>query len=250
MTAKIYKELPYFNIKIAPIRYGLSKATYSPDKETHSIYKGLSSIKFVNSHVAEELFQLSQTNKYHTFIDLLFDIHNQSSANFKQIRILTTLNYFSDFGKNGKLLQLIDHFEKKLKNKGLKEETKQKRLIELRDIELRLDDESIGIKDQIKAEIEFYGYETTTIEKSPSSVYMVTVIDDKYTPKLRLYCLKAGEVMEVKCKKTDMKKNQFGEFTILQVKKLSERNKRKKVNDQWVETDDKELYLSEWVVLK
>jgi hypothetical protein len=56
--------------------------------------------------------------------------------------------------------------------------------------------------------------------------------------------------MEVKCKKTDMKKNQFGEFTILQVKKLSERNKRKKVNDQWVETDDKELYLSEWVVLK
>jgi hypothetical protein len=79
---------------------------------------------------------------------------------------------------------------------------------------------------------------------------MVTEIDTKYTPKLRLYNLKTGEVKYVKCKKNDMKKNQFGQFNIIQVKKLVERNKRKKVNDEWIETDEKELYLTEWNVLK
>ena len=248
-TAKIIEYAKTRGITIKPIKFGRSRANYSIDKKENAIYKGIESIKFLNASVAEELFELSK-NKYNTFTDLLYDIQHKTSANFKQIRILASLNYFSDFGGNKKLLEIIDLYESKLKNKGLKEETKQKRLQEIREYEKSLPNSSLGIKDQIKAEIEYYGYETTIIEKSPSSIYMVTEIDTKYTPKLRLYNLKTGEVKYVKCKKNDMKKNQFGQFNIIQVKKLVERNKRKKVNDEWIETDEKELYLTEWNVLK
>ena len=248
-TAKIIEYAKTRCITIKPIKFGRSRANYSMDKKENAIYKGIESIKFLNANVAEELFELSK-NKYNAFADLLYDIQHKTSANFKQIRILTSLNYFSDFGGNKKLLEIIDLYESKLKNKGLKNETKQERLQEIKEYEESLQDSSLGIKEQIRAEIEYYGYETTTIEKSPSSVYMVTEIDTKYTPKLRLYNLKTGEVKYAKCKKNDMKKNQFGEFNIIQVKKLVERNKRKKVNDEWVETDEKELYLTEWNVLK
>lgn len=236
-------------IKILPAKFGYSKGEYFFDKNTYSIYKGISSIKFLNENVGRELYELKD-NKYDTYTDLLHDIHNNTSANFKQIRILASLNYFDMFGKNKKLLTIIDEYEKKLKNKGLKEETKQKRLQEVKELEQSLEDKALDIKEQLKAEIEYYGYEVTTIEKSPSSVYVVTEIDTKYTPKLRLYNLKTGDVMVAKCYKNDMKKNQFGEFNIIKAKKFTEKNKSRKVGNEWVKTDEKELYLSEWEVLK
>ena len=249
MTNKIYNELPYFDIKVIPIKYGKSKDTYTPDKKSNSIYKGVASIKYLNGDVAKDLYELSCNHKFNNFVDLLFEAHNNTNASFKHLRILTSLNFFDTFGKNQKLLSLIDEYESKLKNKKLKDETKEKRMIELRELEQKTENKSLSIQEQIKLEMEYYGYEVTTVEKSPNSVYMVTGIDTKYTPKLRLYKISNGEILEVKCKKADMKKNEFGEFSIVQVKKLSERYKRKKINEEWVQTDEKELYLSEWNVL-
>lgn len=249
MTNKIYKELSYFNIKVTPIKYGNSKATYTMNKEENAIYKGIGSIKFLNNNVADELYELS-SNTYKYFVDLLFDAHNHTTATFKHLRILTGLNFFEDFGWNKKLLDLIDMYESKLKNKKLKEETKEKRMVELRQLEEEMQDSKLNIKEQIKTEIEFYGYETTIIERSPKSVYIISDINTKYTPVIRLYCLHDGSVISAKCKKSDMKKNEFGLFSIIGIKKLAERNKRRKVDGEWTVTDETELYLAEWDVLR
>jgi DNA polymerase III subunit alpha len=248
-TAKIYEYAKQKGIEIKPIKFGRSRANYSFNKEENAIYKGVESISHLNESVAEELYKMS-SKSYNTFTDLLFEIHHNTSANFKQIRILATLGYFEKFGKNQKLLRIIDEYEKQLKNKKLKQETIEKRLEAVREFEHDQEDKALNIKDQIKSEIEFYGYEVSTYEQSPANIYIVTEINTKYTPKLRLYNLRNGDILYAKCAKRDMQNNPFGEFSIIQTQKLAERNKRRKVGDTWVETNEKEVYLIDWKVLK
>lgn len=247
-TTKITNELSYFNIKLSPPKFRYSRANYMFDKENNTIYKGISSIKYLNKQVAEELYEL-RDKQYPNFATLLHDIKTNTSINFRQLKILTVLNYFSEFGKNKKLLDLVLLYEKRLKNKNLKEETKQKRLLEIIEKESELENKGMGIKKQIEYEKEYYGYEVTTFDKSPENLYIITEIDTKYTPRLRAYCIKTGDVETWKCKKRDIKKNPFGEFSVLKTLSLVEKFKRKKVDNNWIQTEDKEMYLSEWEVV-
>lgn len=246
--ARITQYAKDINIKVLPPKFRYSKADYMCNKETNSIYKGISSIKYLNSQVADQLYELKD-KQYSSFVTLLHDIKQNTDANFKQLKILTTLNYFSEFGKNKKLLILIDEYEKKLKNKNLKEETKEKRLQELVELESTLENKGLGIKEQIQAEKEYYGYEVTTVPNMPKNLYIITEIDTKYTPKLRAYNISSGNIETWKCKKNNIKKNLFVEFSVLKIVKLVEKNKRKKVNDEWIQTDEKELELVEWEVI-
>lgn len=106
-TANLINELKYFNIKIHNVKFGKSGAEYMMDKETNSIYKGISSIKFCNAQIAEELYELSK-NHYNSFPELLKDINERTSVNSRQLMILTILDFFSDFGKNKYLLDVIE----------------------------------------------------------------------------------------------------------------------------------------------
>ena len=95
------------NIKIKPIQFGKSIAEYAIDRDTNSIYKGIASIKFCNSIIATELLEVSKKKNYISFIDLLDNISKYTSVNNRQLNILTGLNFFSEFGNNKKLLQVI-----------------------------------------------------------------------------------------------------------------------------------------------
>lgn len=106
-TSKLIEELKYFKIKLKPILFGISRAKYSFDKKTNSIYKGIGSIKFLNEEVAEELFKLSE-NKYKSFTELLLDIKNKTSINSRQLDILIKLDFFSMFGNCKELLNIVD----------------------------------------------------------------------------------------------------------------------------------------------
>ena len=106
-TANLTNELKYFNIKIHNVKFGKSGSEYMMDKETNSIYKGISSIKYCNSQIGEELYELSK-NHYNSFPELLKDINEKTSVNSRQLTILTILDFFSDFGKNKYLLDIIE----------------------------------------------------------------------------------------------------------------------------------------------
>ena len=47
-TKKLTSELEYFNIKLENPKFRYSKSGYFMNKETNSIYKGISSIKYLN----------------------------------------------------------------------------------------------------------------------------------------------------------------------------------------------------------
>lgn len=205
-------------------------------------------IKFCNTSIAEEL-KLFSNNNYNYFVDLIRDIKMNATMNNRQLKILTSLNFFSEFGRNNKLLAVLEEYDKKLKNKNLKETTVEKRLVELKEFELSQENKNLDAKSQVQSEKESLGFESSVYPNVPENIYMVTEIDDKYTPKLRMYRLKDGLCITMKCKKNDIKLNPFGEFSVIKVQEITKKNKTKKVDGEWVKTDEKEIHLTSWTVV-
>ena len=59
-TDKLVKELEYFGIKLSSIKFRYSGPEYRSDKETNTIYKGMSSIKYLNKRMSRELNEFAQ----------------------------------------------------------------------------------------------------------------------------------------------------------------------------------------------
>lgn len=205
-------------------------------------------IKFCNTSIAEEL-KLFSNNNYNYFVDLIRDIKMNTTMNNRQLKILTSLNFFSEFGRNNKLLAVLEEYDKRLKNKNLKETTVEKRLVELKEFELSQENKNLDAKSQVQSEKESLGFESSVYPNVSENIYMVTEIDDKYTPKLRMYRLKDGLCITMKCKKNDIKLNPFGEFSVIKVQEITKKNKTKKVDGEWVKTDEKEIHLTSWTVV-
>ena len=74
---------------------------------------------------------------------------------------------------------------------------------------------------------------------------MVTEVDDKYTPNLRMYNLSDGSVLNAKCSKRDIELNPFGELSVIAVKEIIKKYKRK----NGVKTDERESFLVDWKVI-
>lgn len=110
-TAKILDYIKdYTNIKVKPARFRYSKEKYMMDKESNSIYKGISSIKFCNKTIAEELYNL-RNNQYGNFVELLYDIAENTSLNMRQLDILIKLDFFSEFGNARLLNGIVEYFD-------------------------------------------------------------------------------------------------------------------------------------------
>jgi DNA polymerase III alpha subunit len=95
-TNRLINELVHFGIKLSSIKFRYSNSQYGFDKDNNTIYKSVSSIKFLNDAIADELYEL-RDKKYSSFINLMGDI-SKTSINSKQLDILIRLNYFSEFG--------------------------------------------------------------------------------------------------------------------------------------------------------
>ena len=108
------------NVKIESIQFGKSGADYTMDKSNNIIFKGIASIKDCNSQIASELLDVYKNihDREHTFIDLLDEIKG-TSVKISQLKILTTLNFFSEYGNNAYLLNIIKLYT------GVKEKNKK-----------------------------------------------------------------------------------------------------------------------------
>ena len=105
------------NITIHPIKFRHSGAEYTVDKETHSLYKGCSSVKFLSADMAEQLYSMKD-QRFSAFTDLL----SVFPGNSKQLSILIRLNYFSEFGGSLRLLKIAELYDKYNGKKVLKKE--------------------------------------------------------------------------------------------------------------------------------
>jgi len=276
-TSKLIEELQYFNITIRPIKYGKSSSTYSMDKENNAIYKGLSSVKYCNSQIAEELLELSK-NKYDSFTSLLKDIKEKTSVNSRQLDILIKLNFFSDFGRNRYLLrvnEIYDKFatakiiaKKKMDELGVSEYLMQKyagketasqwRELDndglIKELCCNVTNESIGVVEQISSEIEFLGYVDYINKDISDSYYVVIDFDDSKSatrPRCVIYRICDGEKIETRVNRSEVfKRNPFGLFSVINMPTTVYEYKKVKDGDKWVDSDEMRVVLSEYEVIK
>ena len=262
-------------INIAGVKFGKSKAQYFMDKDENTIYQGIGSIKYCNNQIADELYELSKNN-YDNFIDLLVDIISKTSVDDRQLHILTTLNFFSEYGKNKYLLEIIDLYNslgtcktfKKDKISAMnidenivrqcaeKETPKQYSTVNKRKLVKMLigmfENKSLSVKEQILKEQEYLGNITYKNPSAPENMFYVIeckFYKDKTKPYLQLYDLKNGEYLKTKITSgKSFIENPFDTNNVIHVKEFGEKNKMKKINGSWVKTDETEKIVKKWTV--
>ena len=276
-TSKLIAELPYFNIELKPIKFGKSGSEYTMDKVNNCIYKGIASVKYCNVQIASELLELSK-NKYDTFVDLLKDIKEKTSLNSRQLTILTGLNFFSDFGNNKYLLNVIDVYDKfanakiiaknKMEALGVtdflmakyagKETKSQYRELDnqglIKELCNRLKNESMNIVEQVRFDMEYLEY-TTYINPKMADYYYIVVdfitYKDPCKPTVVLRNIHSGEEIKTRIKQAKIfKEHPFGQFSIIKVDDFVYEFKKKVVEGKWVSTDETEPILEDYEVYK
>lgn len=95
------------SFEVKNISFGKSRAEYAFNKEEQNVYKGISSIKYLNVRVAEELYELANSKEYdrNDWVGLLVDIL-KTSVDTRQMEILIRLDFFKEFGAKEVLLEI------------------------------------------------------------------------------------------------------------------------------------------------
>lgn len=251
-------------IKIQPPRFRHSRSGYQMDKETNSIYKGLESIKYLNADVSDQLYAMRDIH-FDSFIDFL----NVSPLNSRQLDILVKLDFFSEFGRAQRLLKIIDlyntfHGKKQIKKDKitLPIEMLSKYALSETDKMFKFDDEhmnamlselcamisdtDIPLNTKLQTQQEMCGY-ISYIDPTRINTAVVMSLDTKYSPKVTCYDIATGDTFTAKIKKKLYQMVPFGVGDIL--KYCIEKNKKwKKENDDWVQIDEYENWLSQYTI--
>lgn len=260
-----------YGYQILPPRFRHSTDKYMYDEENHNIYKGVASIKFLNSGAAEYLYSL-RGNTYNSFIDLLAQIEEDRQINSRQMEILIQLQYFDEFGKNKKLLEIYKYFKNlygrktiakdKLEDLGLnpedvvecfeKETEKQYINIDymkmLTNIETRIPNKAISITEQALFEIDVVGY-ISMIYDVDKRYCLVTDIDTKYSPVVTLYSLGSGKEVICKINKALFKEEPFKKGQLIKCGRFFEKYKQRKTENGWEQTNIKEWWLNDYELI-
>lgn len=259
-------------IQILSPTFGKSKNEFWMDKATNSIYKGVGSIKDMNKQIGDNLYTLSQNEIVNDFFDILSRT-KELTINKTQLDKLIRIGYFSDFGSINQLTiakSIYDTYgtKKTLKKPcefdvsgcfGKETEKQYSQLDNLKlcrkifaQYEIPLD----GKYDIIQNQIEIMGYTMVTTPDAPMNYFALQGIEvNKYgTPFVKLYRLYDGGIIECKMDKKYFSEHPFvkdnkGQYVLGQIMKciFKSKEKRKKVDGQWVMSGEFEYVLSAYV---
>lgn len=255
-------------IKIMPIQFGKSSSEYTADSEHNAIYQGIGSIKYCNKQIGKELFDLSKEHKYNNFYELLNDIQN-TSVNSKQLDILIKLNFFSEFGMNGRLLKQVELYNTWYNKKQIskskvpdyidmslysnKETKTQYRELDnigiIKELDKHIPNKPINPIIQLKTEQEYLGY-IHTIYNVSNKFFFVTAFKMYKKPYVTIRQMNTGKELNAKVTSAKLfEKEPFGLYSILKIEQIVKRNKMKKDNDKWIQSDEKELVITDYTMV-
>lgn len=268
-----------YGISINPIRFGKSLSEYTIDRENNAIYKGIESIKFCNAIIAEELMKLSIKKEYLSFPELLSDIKKNTSVDARQLKILTGLDFFNQFGENKYLLNILDIYDKfasckQIKKSKLEELELTEYLIKkyseketaalykgidniglIKELCNNVENKAMGIIESMKFEKEYLEYITYVNPSVSDKYYIITefkTYKDATKPYVVARQVKTGDEIKSRIKQGRIfKENPFGLYSVLKIKEFSQEfKKRQNAEGKWVATDDIEDVLCEYEVIK
>ena len=266
-TRDLTDELPYFNIKLKLPKFRISNNHYTCDKRNNVIYKNIQSIKFLNETIAEQLYGMRDM-QFNSFLDFL----KVNPCNSKQTEILIKLDFFSEFGKTGKLMDIYNFYQtqydknkfkkqiKKDKNpysidiisKYSKETEKQYVIIDeegfCNDIISSFEDKEISIKERLDAQIEYLGYIEYKNDKAKDYGYIIDV-NTKYTPRFTIYKIDTGETISAKYSKRDYEQSELDKGKIIKFI-TTEKPRKKLIDGHWVDLEESELWIKSYKIFE
>jgi len=192
-----------FGIRVTPCRFRQDNRDYFLDHEANTISDALTSIKHIGKRVAQAFYHM-RNNQYACFTDLMYDMTMSPAFDSRAIGILIRLDYFREFGTPGKLLNVYKQFQEgdSRFSKTHVKPTQERRLAILRQLEQNSPEEEFPLIDCLRFEVEHMGT-PLTVRESERAVYVVLEVDDRYSPKLRLYSVTTGNVGIMKVKKSE-----------------------------------------------
>ena len=249
-------------IKSPIFRY--SRGEYFFDRHTNSIYKGIGSLKYFNSIVADELYGL-KGNTFSNFIDLLITITNQTSINSRQINILIKIDYFREFGDIDYLLYCYDLYSNIYGKKQFRKDKIS---------ELGLDDDIVRKYSQKETQKTFMNVDTYSllkecisnktecrcnvlqrasyqkeflgtidiIDKKCKGIACVMSIDTKYTPRLKCYALANGNTIDVRIYKWLFKEKPLEEGDMIYIKNQVSKPRQTMIDGEWVDIPNTKVW--------
>lgn len=227
-------ELKHISIISPKFRHSIN--VYSCDDGI--IYKGTASIKGLSKTIGDKLYSLKD-NSYPTFLDLLIDC-KEKGIGISDLTTLAKLDYFSEFGKIGKILRFLDIYNelygKKILKKDkeylvkklylkefcAKETEKQytgfdsyKCLSSLID---KMADEDISIKDKLLYQLQYFGYVDIVDTNINKDIWLVTDMVERSKNKIvDLYCINNGEKIKAKVRSKIFSSNPFNKGDLLSI---------------------------------
>lgn len=189
-----------FKIEMLPLRFRQDNRTFSIEYETNSITGTLKSIKGIGDKLADQLYELKDM-EFNSFIELLIYIE-ENSIMCNHIQKLISVDYFEEFGKAQKLLDIFKEFDSGINrySRTHKENTKQKRIPLLIDYEKsHIDNEQSPI-DKLKADIDVFG-EPRRKNKELKRYLFIKEVNTKYSPRLDVITVTQGVSMQFKMRK-------------------------------------------------
>lgn len=254
-------------ITIHSIKFRHSTAKYSCDKD--GIYKGIASVKFLNEDAANDLYSIKD-EKFNTFIDLLIRI-SDLKVDSRKLEILIKLDFFEEFGGIRYLLTCSDLFSKYYGKKQIKKDKAleygldfnvlrecssketQKTFMELDSAKLlnkllqNIPNKKTDIRTKIAYQIENLGY-VDIVDKKLAGYCVALDLNVDYSPRVKLYALANGNTIPVKISKKIFKQNPIRRGDIVKVTNQYKKQKMKKVDGEWQETDEQEWWVSEYQI--
>lgn len=240
-------------IRILPIKFRHSTAQYSCNKDTNEIFKGISSIKYMNALVANEMYEL-RNNEYGSFVDLLYDLEEKTSLNSRQLRILIDLDFFEEFGDANYLIKCVELFDtfdgkrqikkQKLQELGIdedvvrpyagKETDKMFTGVNMRPLIKKLASvahyKKYTLGDRIRAQLTHLGY-LDIARPEYSGLAVVLNLETKFSPRVKLHSLKNGTTLECKISKRAFNREKIKVGDIIRVTKSPMRSKMRRTDE-------------------
>jgi len=235
-----------YGIFFPPMKFRQDNRNIALDSENNQITNSLKSIKGFNKALADYLYSLKDI-QFNSFIDFLIHVEETGTLSTK-IGELIKIQYFEEFGGNGKLIELYEEF-KSGKNKYSKkhtEKTKEKRIAALKEMEANIQDYDIGIKDQMDIERELLGYIQATYPDVDKRNCFVLDVDTKYAPRILLHSLGSGKTQSVKITKALFKHRPLVPGDIICCERFQQKHAVKKIDGEFVEQDEKIWWLSKY----
>ena len=227
-------ELKHISIISPKFRHSIN--VYSCDDGI--IYKGTASIKGLSKTIGDKLYELKD-NSYSTFLDLLIDC-KEKGIGISDLTTLAKLDYFSEFGKIGKILRFLDIYNELYGKKILKKDkeylVKKLYLKEfcaketekqytgfdsykcLSSLINKMADEDISIKDKLLYQLQYFGYVDIIDTNINKDIWLVTDMAERSKNKIvDLYCINNGEKIKAKVRSKIFSSNPFNKGDLLSI---------------------------------